>query len=39
MVDAFDSKADLESYIITLMGVVSDISESVINYFSPFNLL
>ena len=40
MVDAFDSKADLESYIITLMGVVSDIlSESVINYFSSFNLL
>ena len=40
MVDAFDSKADLESYIITLMGVVSDILlESVINYFSSFNLL
>ena len=40
MVDAFDSKADLESYIITLMAVVSDIlSESVINYFSSFNLL
>ena len=40
MVDAFDSKADLESYIITLMGVVSDIlSESVINYFSSINLL
>ena len=40
MVDAFDSKADLESYIITLMGVVSDIlSKSVINYFSSFNLL
>ena len=40
MVDAFDSKADLESYIITLMGVVSNIlSESVINYFSSINLL
>ena len=40
MVDAFDSKADLESYIITLMGVVSDIlSKSVINYFSSFILL
>ena len=40
MVDAFDSKADLESYIITLMGVVSDIlSKSVINYFSSFIFL
>ena len=24
MVDAFDNKADLQSYIITLMGVVSN---------------
>ena len=40
MVDAFDSKADLESYIITLMGVVSNIlSYSVISYFFSFNLL
>ena len=26
MVDAFDNKADLQSYIITLMGVVSNVT-------------
>ena len=34
MVDAFDNKADLQSYIITLMGVVSNAAlDSFIVYF------
>ena len=34
MVDAFDNKADLQSYIITLMGVVSNAAlDSLIVYF------
>lgn len=34
MVDAFDNKADLQSYIITLMGVVSNAtSDSFIVHF------